>query len=440
VSSFGIVGGGFLGMTIALRLAEDGHEVTLYEAAAELGGLASAWQLDDITWDRHYHVTLLSDSQTRGILRELGLDDEMQWVQTRTGCYADGTLYSVSNSIEFLQFPPLRMLDKIRLGWTVFFASRVSNWSKLEAQTVESWLVKHSGRRTFDTFWLPLLRSKLGDNYRHASAAFIWAVIQRLYAARRSGLKQELFGYLPGGYARTIARFAEVLEDKGVHIHLGTRVDSVAGTDDGRAVIRIGGREDRVDHAVVTAAAPIAARLIQGLTEKERSRLESIRYQGIVCASLLLDRDLSPYYVTNITDGGFPFTGVIEMTALVDKAEFGGRSLVYLPSYLPSEDPYLEADTEAIRASFVAGLQRMHPDLTGADIQAFELSRVRYVLPISTLGYSHGVPPLRTSIPSVHLATAAQIVNGTLNVNETVGLANRAAAELRSLARAEVGP
>ena len=45
----------------------------------------------------------------------------------------------------------------------------------------------------------PLLRAKLGDAYQAASAAFIWATIQRLYAARRSGLKKEMFGYVPGG-------------------------------------------------------------------------------------------------------------------------------------------------------------------------------------------------------------------------------------------------
>ncbi|MGA7227496.1 MAG: FAD-dependent oxidoreductase, partial [Acidimicrobiia bacterium] len=61
-----IVGGGVLGSTIALRLAQSGEQVTLFEAAPELGGLASAWSLGDIVWDRHYHVTLLSDSHTRG--------------------------------------------------------------------------------------------------------------------------------------------------------------------------------------------------------------------------------------------------------------------------------------------------------------------------------------------------------------------------------------
>ncbi|MEM9905330.1 MAG: FAD-dependent oxidoreductase, partial [Cyanobacteria bacterium P01_D01_bin.44] len=42
-----IVGGGMLGMTLAHRLAQAGKQVTLFEAAPELGGLASAWQLGE---------------------------------------------------------------------------------------------------------------------------------------------------------------------------------------------------------------------------------------------------------------------------------------------------------------------------------------------------------------------------------------------------------
>ena len=46
---FGIVGGGLLGLTLALRLAQRGHRVTILEAADHLGGLADAWQIGDIT-------------------------------------------------------------------------------------------------------------------------------------------------------------------------------------------------------------------------------------------------------------------------------------------------------------------------------------------------------------------------------------------------------
>src|SRR5215472_1819246 len=76
--TFAIVGGGFLGMTLARRLAAAGRAVTLFEAQPALGGLASAWQLDDVVWDRHYHVTSPADTYLLALLRELDLEHEMR--------------------------------------------------------------------------------------------------------------------------------------------------------------------------------------------------------------------------------------------------------------------------------------------------------------------------------------------------------------------------
>ncbi|MEM7698395.1 MAG: FAD-dependent oxidoreductase [Verrucomicrobiota bacterium] len=117
-----IVGGGILGMTLAKRLAEGGKQVTLIEAAPHLGGLADAWEFGGITWDRHYHVTLLSDLHLRKIIDQLGLADEMEWVETKTGFYTDGQWYSMSNTLEFLKFPPLNLIQKLRLVFTIFLA------------------------------------------------------------------------------------------------------------------------------------------------------------------------------------------------------------------------------------------------------------------------------------------------------------------------------
>ena len=108
-----IIGSGFLGLTLALRLAESGANVTVYESAPEIGGLASAWQIGDVVWDKHYHVTLLSDSFTRKIVEEIGLKNEFEWVETKTGFYTDGKLVSMSNTLEFLKFPPLDLICKI---------------------------------------------------------------------------------------------------------------------------------------------------------------------------------------------------------------------------------------------------------------------------------------------------------------------------------------
>src|SRR3954469_4407214 len=176
-------------MTIALRLAQQGKNVTLIESAPNLGGLASAWRLGDVTWDRHYHVTLLSDSHLRGLLRELGVENEITWVQTKTGFFTDCCLYSMSNSLDFLRFPPLTLIDKFRLALNILYASRLKDWKSLENISATDWLLKWSGPHTFQKIWLPLLRSKLGDNSEKASAAFIWAIIARLYAARHAGMK-----------------------------------------------------------------------------------------------------------------------------------------------------------------------------------------------------------------------------------------------------------
>src|SRR5438552_12603849 len=119
--SWAVVGGGFLGMTLAHRLAQQGRHVTLFESAPYLGGVASAWQLGDIVWDRHYHVILLSDARLRSILSELDLERELQRVETRTGFYTDSKLYSMSNVVEFLKFPPLNLIDKFRLGATISY-------------------------------------------------------------------------------------------------------------------------------------------------------------------------------------------------------------------------------------------------------------------------------------------------------------------------------
>lgn len=417
-------------MTLAHRLAQQGKKVTLYEAAPYLGGVASAWTLGDIVWDRHYHVILLSDQFLRSILNELNLEGDLQWVETRTGFYTDSKLYSMSNAIEFLKFPPLGLIDKFRLGATIFYASRVKNWRKLENILVADWLARWSGKRTFTKIWLPLLKAKLGDNYKKASAAFIWAIIARMYAARRAGMKKEMFGYVPGGYARILKEFGELLIRDQVCIELGQSVTKVSGDDTDKVLVELAdGRRRQFDQVAITAPAPVAARVCQGLSAAETNLLNGIEYQGIICASLLLSEPLATFYITNITDPWVPFTGVIEMSALVDRKQFNGNTLIYLPKYVACDSTDFDIPDEILKERFLGALERMYPNFNRRTLLSFKVSRVRYLLPISTLNYSQRVPPVATSIRGVHLVNSAHIVNGTLNVNETILVAERAAAQ-----------
>lgn len=436
--TWAVVGGGMLGMTLAHRLAQAGKQVTLYESAPQFGGLASAWQLGDITWDRHYHVTLLSDTHLRSLLNELGLENEMQWVETKTGFYTDGKLYSMSNSLEFLQFPPLNLIDKFRLGATIFYASKIQDWKALERIPVADWLRKLSGKRTFEKIWLPLLRAKLGDNYQQTSAAFIWTTIARMYAARRTGLKKEMFGYVRGGYARVLARFAEKLEAENVTLKLNTTVTQATTTIRNTVQLELNdGHKAEHDHVVFTVPSNVAARVCPQLNDAEKQRLNGIQYQGIVCASVLLKQPLNKFYVTNITENWVPFTAVIEMTALVNPKELGGHSLVYLPKYFAAGDSILNQTDEEIETKFVATLLRMYPHLKREDVLAFKVSRVRNVFPLPTIQYSENVPAMETSLPGVFIVNSSHILNGTLNVNEGIKLAEQAMPKLLAAATAK---
>ncbi|WP_340119883.1 NAD(P)/FAD-dependent oxidoreductase [Pelagibius sp. 7325] len=426
-----VVGGGMLGLTLALRLHQAGQRVTVFEAAPSFGGLASAWRVGDVVWDRYYHVIMQTDARLRSLLTELGLERDIRWEVTRTNFYTGRSMHPLNNVFDYLRLPTLGPLDKARLAATILYASRIEDGRPLEKLSAAAWLTRLSGEATYRNLWQPLLRSKLGSNESKASAAYIWSVIRRFYGARQGGMQKEMFGYVPGGYGRILEALLQRLEAAGVTLQVNAPVTSV-GPVPGGLTVKTGEGVQRFDRVVNTCAAPIALQACEGLSADERARHAAIKYQGIVCASLLLTRPLGGAYLTYITDESIPFTTVIEMTSLVDRALTGGKHLVYLPRYLPADDPLLDVADDEIEARFLPALMRMFPDLKRDEITAFKVTRTRHVLALSTLDYSDRLPPMATALPGLFIVNSAQIVNASLSVNETVNLANEAAAMLLS--------
>jgi protoporphyrinogen oxidase len=148
----------------------------------------------------------------------------------------------------------------------------------------------------------------------------------------------------------------------------------------------------------------------------------------VICPSVLLRRPVTGSYITYITDPR-PFTAVIEMTALVDPAELGGHSLVYLPRYTEPDDPAFDRSTDELRAEFLGAFLPMY-GLAEDDVLSFSVARARYVMPVPTPGYPDRVPPVRTSVPGLFTLGSAQITVGTLNVEQTLQLLDEGWAEL----------
>ena len=429
--TWAIIGGGVLGMTLALRLSQKGYKVTIYESAEKVGGLTSSWQMNGVVWDKFYHVILMSDLNTRKILKEIGLENELKWVETKTGFYSEGKLYSMSNLVEFFKFPPISLVDKFRLGLTIFAASKIKDWQRLENIPVSAWLTKWSGKRVFEKIWLPLLKAKLGDNYKNTSAAFIWSTIQRMYAARKSGLKKEMFGYVTGGYEKINTQFAKHLSEMGIEIKYNSRVKSVKKNSFEK--MDVVSEDDSVrpfDKVISTLSSKESVKIAEQLTDTEKQKHNNIKYLGVICPSILLKKSISPYYVTNITDSWPPFTGIIEMTALIDKDEIKGNHLVYLPKYVNPEDDLFDKEDKDLRNLFLGSLYKMYPAISDEDLRFWGVSKARIVFALPTINYSKKVPAVTTSLGNYYIINTAQIINGTLNVNETIQVAENKLKEI----------
>ncbi len=72
-----IIGAGFGGMAAAYDLRKAGHEVTIFESADFVGGLASGFKEPNWDWsvEKFYHHWFASDKHMLGLIDELGLSD-----------------------------------------------------------------------------------------------------------------------------------------------------------------------------------------------------------------------------------------------------------------------------------------------------------------------------------------------------------------------------
>jgi protoporphyrinogen oxidase len=136
-----------------------------------------------------------------------------------------------------------------------------------------------------------------------------------------------------------------------------------------------------------------------------------------------MEKPISNFYVTNITDSSVPFTGVIEMSALVNRKYLNGKSLVYLPKYVVDGDPLFNKSDEEIKQYFLESFDQMYPGVVEHNVTFAGVAKAKHVITVAKLGYSDVLPAVSTSVPGVHIVNTAHIKDGTLNVNETIAVA-----------------
>jgi protoporphyrinogen oxidase len=425
-----IIGGGIMGISLGYFLSQRGVDVEIFEASPVLGGLAGSIILEDGTAvDRFYHAILSSDSHLQQLCSELGIADQLRFRPTRMGFYYNGGICSMNSVVEFLRFPPLGWTDRFRLGLTVLNAQFVRDWRQLEGVSVEDWLVRWSGRRTYENIWRPMLKAKFDGNFADAPATYIWSRLVRMKSTRSGANQKEEAGHLIGGYLTLIEAMARRIKAQGGRIHLRRPIQEIVIQDGSIRGVRCEGSLQPFDAVVATLQAPLVRRLIPGASADYLYFLGKTEYLGIIAPLLVLDRPLTGYWTLNITDDRIPFTGVIETTSYIDPKYLGGRHLVYLPKYTAPDSPWQKMPDDEIRSVWLENLQAMFPDFDPRSVQYFLVHRERYVEPLHRLNSTHLIPSVETPVDGLYLATTAQIYPALTN-GESVSRHARHAAEI----------
>ena len=423
-----VVGGGIGGLVAAYWLAKAGARVTVYEASDQLGGLGTFFQYRNVFLERFYHCMLPSDRHLLGVLREVGLEDQIYWKETSFGFMSDGRLYGLNTPIELLRFSPLSLVDRIRVGLTGLWGSICSS-KGLDDVTCVEWLSRLSGQRAFEIFWKPMLQAKFGDRYHEVPALWFWTRFNR----EKGGGKSECKGYIHGGYRRIIDTLVDSIKAHGGTVKLQTPVEKLDLTKDGQLTVHVAQDAPEVfDRAVVTAPIfflrkALASGKLAGIAEQIDTKIDM---QGVVNAVFMLRRGFTKHYWIATIDEEIPFQGIVESTTLLDKTDTAGVHPVYLMNYLHRTEPRFHQSDAEILEAYVEGLKRLFPDLRDEDVIDRFVFRAPFVEPLYTTGYQQRKPPTVLIPGKLYLATTTQVYPEVTSWNGTVGLMRKVIDEL----------
>jgi protoporphyrinogen oxidase len=424
----GIVGGGVLGATLALRLTQAGADVTLLERSPTLGGLAGAMDFDGHRVDRFYHVIVPSDERMLALAEELGLTDEITFSPVGVGFFAEGQMYPFNGLADFARFPVLSPWGRARLAWFVLQCQLRRSYDGLEDVPLKKWLTKHCGKKVVEKIWKPLLDSRFDSSHDELPATYLWARTNRMRSARKTGEKGEVMGCMRGGHERLITAAANRAAELGADIRLGAGVEGLVMEGDRVAGVRVDGELERFDLTISTLQPPALRRLLpmglHGLLDAYPQR-----YLGCVCLVLKMKKSLLPYYSVNITEPT-PITTVVETTHVVGTEHTGGHHLAYLPKYCERSAPEFTEDDQSIYDRFTAMYKRLAPEFSHDDVVAWTVQRAPLVEPVHALGTNPRVAPVWPGVDGLALASASQIYPRLLNGDSVVRMAEGVAAEV----------
>ena len=443
-----IIGAGAAGLAAAWDLARAGHQVVIYEAGAEVGGLAAGFK--DPAWDwsleKFYHHWFATDRAILGLLDEIGCREKVRFYSPTTSIWRERGIFPMdkavtpvallSRAVNVLGIPDLPLLAKLRFGAVGFLLTLYKNGVSLEKYTADAWLRRWVGARAYTMLWRPLLIGKFKAHYDQVNMAWMWARLHKRTAQ---------LGTYVGGFQAALEDIAAAARDAGATIHLGTRVGRIACADGGGLDLEAGAKGGRFDRVLVTAGPGLLLKLVPDLPDPYAAQVRALKSFGAVALVLALKHQLMadgtywlnlPAVSPDRRDNPFPFLALVEHTNYLPPEHFGGDRIVYLGDYVPPDHEYFTMSEDEIAGLFLPSLTKVNPAFSLDWVRRRWLFRAPYAQPVPFVNQSRRIPPIQTPVEGLYWASMSQVYPWDRGTNYAVEIGRRAAAMMMAQANA----
>ena len=409
----GIIGAGITGLTAAYELGKAGHQVTVFEGAAQAGGLAGTFRDERWEWplEIFYHHAFTSDRALIDLGKELGIGDKMFFPLPVTAIWQNGTVNAFDSPLAVLRYPYLSFVDKMRVGLTTVYLRLTGNWQSLERVTAHDWLTRYVGPRAYHMLWEPLLANKMTRYYKETPMAWFWARIHK---------RSQRLGYYVGGYQTLIDALEAGARARGVEIHFQSPVTRIDADGTGYR-LQVGGEAHTFDAVLATVSPQTLLQLAPLLPEGYQAQVRALKSLGALTLVLAVDRQVTDgYYWINLPQGQFPFLAFVEHTNYQSPEHYGGDHILYLGDYPALDEPHWSASKEELLAEFLPHLRKFNPGFDPSWIRKSWLFRAAYAQPVPPLNYSRRMPPVRTPLAGLYFASMSQVYPWDRGTNYSV--------------------
>ena len=422
----GIIGGGYAGLTAAYELQKRGYAVTVLEKYGRWGGQAATLPLLGTYIEYFYHHLFGNDTHILGLMEELGIGDQLRWIESKVGWYTDGKIYDLVTPFDLIRFNPLNLFNRLKLGLMYLYLPRVEDWQRLEPITAHDWILRHMGQEIYDKFWGALLRGKFGDLADQVSMTWLWGKIKVRGSSRQGATAKEKLAYPQGSFETITQALVDRLQAGGADLRLNQEVIRLTtAPDDARRVTGAVTQKETIPFDAVIATVPgynLLEMAPPSLDEAYAGLLSSIHYQAAVVLLLVSKKSLSRIYWLNIADRTMPYVGVIEHTNYVPPSEYQGRHLIYVSNYLERDDPRYHMEAGELLDLYQPHLKRINPAFDVDWIEKKIVLRAEAGQPVITCNYSQRIPDHRTPLKGLYLANTLQIYPEDRGTNYSVRL------------------